>query len=71
MRAPLSRHDLAFATSAVAVLALALAGRVSSVAAFTSYPRIETRLGAGTLALCAALIAAVLLPFCDRRGIER
>jgi hypothetical protein len=23
-----------------------------------------------TLALCAALLAAVLLPFCDRRGID-
>ncbi len=27
-------------------------------------------LGAGTLVLCVALLAAVLLPFCDRRGIE-
>jgi hypothetical protein len=25
---------------------------------------------AGTLALCIALIAAILLPFCDRRGID-
>jgi hypothetical protein len=26
--------------------------------------------GAGTLLLCAALALAVLLPMCDRRGIE-
>jgi energy-coupling factor transport system permease protein len=70
-RAPFSRHDLAFAASAVATLALALAGRLSGAAEFASYPRIAMRLDAGTLALCAALVAAVLLPFCDRRGIER
>ncbi len=70
-RSPLSRHDLAFAASALATLALALAGRLSNVAAFDSYPRIEMHLDAGTIALCAALIAAVLLPFCDRRGIAR
>ena len=68
-RAP-SRHDIAFAASAVAVLALAIAGRAGGVAAFAAYPRIEMPTGAGTLVLSAALIAAVLLPFCDRRGIE-
>ncbi len=71
LRRPLSRHDLAFAVSALAALALALVGRLSGVAAFASYPRIELHLGAGTIVLCAALAAAVLLPFCDRRGIER
>lgn len=71
IRAPLSRHDLAFASSAAAVLALALVGRLGGSAAFTTYPLIHGSLGAGTLALCGALIAAVLFPFCDRRGIER
>ena len=70
-RHPLSRHDLAFACSAAAILVLALVGRLSGAASFASYPRIEMPLGAGTLALCLALLAAVLLPFCDRRGIER
>jgi energy-coupling factor transport system permease protein len=69
-RRPLSRHDIAFAASAVAVLALAIAGQVTGVAAFSSYPRIDMPTDAGTFALCAALFAAVLLPFCDRRGIE-
>jgi energy-coupling factor transport system permease protein len=66
-----SRHDLAFAASAGATLALALLGRLSSFAAFDSYPRVEMRVDGGTLVLCAALLAAVLLPFCDRRGVER
>jgi energy-coupling factor transport system permease protein len=71
LRRQLSRHDIAFAASAVAVLVLALAGRLTDVASFAAYPQLELHLDAGTLALCAALLAAVLLPFCDRRGIER
>jgi energy-coupling factor transport system permease protein len=70
VRRPLSRHDIAFAASASAILALATAGRLTGVASFASYPRIEIPSGAGTFALAAALIAATLLPFCDRRGIE-
>jgi energy-coupling factor transport system permease protein len=69
-RRPFSRHDLAFAASAVAVLALATAGRLAGVASFDAYPRIELAFDPGTLVLCAALLAAVLLPFCDRRGID-
>jgi energy-coupling factor transport system permease protein len=71
LRRPLSRHDIAFAASAFAVLALALAGRLTDVASFAAYPQLELHLDAGTLALCAALLVAVSLPFCDRRGIER
>jgi energy-coupling factor transport system permease protein len=70
LRRPFSRHDLAFAASAVAVLALATAGRLAGIASFDAYPRIEMALDPGTLVLCAALLAAVLLPFCDRRGID-
>jgi energy-coupling factor transport system permease protein len=69
-RRPLSRHDLAFAASAASVLALAGAGRLAGVASFDAYPRIAIALDPGTLALCAALLAAALLPFCDRRGID-
>ncbi len=65
-----SRHDLAFAASSLAVLALALAARLGGAASFDSYPRIQMTLDPGTLAWCAALAAALLLPFCDRRGIE-
>lgn len=69
-RVALSRHDLAFAASAIAVLALSLAGRLAGIATFVAYPQIEMSLDAATLALCGALLAAVLLPFCDRRGID-
>jgi energy-coupling factor transport system permease protein len=66
-----SRHDLAFVASAAAVLALALVGRLAGVAGFVAYPRVSMTLDAGTLVLCLALLAAVVLPFCDRRGVER
>ncbi len=69
-RRAFSRHDIAFAASAAAVLALAIVGRVAGIAVFAAYPRIEMPLDAGSFALCAALLASVLLPFCDRRGIE-
>ena len=65
-----SRHDVAFACSAVAVLVLAVLGRLAGVASFQAYPLVHAPVSAGTFALCAALLAAVLLPFCDRRGIE-
>ena len=67
---PMSRHDIAFAASAAAILTLAVVGRVAEVASFTAYPSVHMPTSAGTLALCVALIAATLLPFCDRRGIE-
>jgi energy-coupling factor transport system permease protein len=69
-RRPWSRHDLAFTASALAVLALALTARLTGIASFDAYPLLRMRLDAGTLALCIALIAAVLLPLCDRRGVE-
>jgi energy-coupling factor transport system permease protein len=65
-----SRHDLAFLASAVAVLALAILGRVTGAASFDAYPQLHAPIGADTLALCAALLAAALLPFADRRGID-
>jgi energy-coupling factor transport system permease protein len=68
---PWSRHDLAFLGSALAVLALALAGRLSDAASFEAYPLVKMQVSAGTFVLCAAIVAAVLLPFADRRGIDR
>jgi energy-coupling factor transport system permease protein len=70
LQRPWSRHDLAFAASAVASLALALLGRLTGVASFTAYPLLHLPLSAGLLVLSAALVLAVLLPFADRRGIE-
>lgn len=71
LRRPWSRHDLAFLCSAFAVIALASAGRLSGAASFAAYPLLKMQIDGGTWALCAALIAAVLLPFVDRRGIDR
>jgi energy-coupling factor transport system permease protein len=67
---PWSRHDLAFAFCAAAILALACFARLGGAASFTAYPLVHAPIGVGLLALCAALGLAVLLPFCDRRGIE-
>ncbi len=67
---PWSRHDLAFAASATAVLALALLARLGGAASFAAYPLVHAPVGVGLCALCVALVLAVLLPFCDRRGIE-
>ncbi len=69
-RRPLSRHDRAFAVSAAAVFALALLGRLAGAAPFDAYPLLSMPVSAATLLLCAALPAAVLAPFADRRGIE-
>jgi len=69
-RRPFSRHDMAFAGSTTCVLALALAGRLASLTPFAAYPLVSVSVGSATLALCVALVAVVLLPFSDRKGIE-
>ncbi len=69
-RGPWSRHDFAFALSALAILALALLGRLTNVASYTAYPLARVPVDVSLLALCAALALAVVLPFCDRRGID-
>lgn len=67
---PWSRHDLAFAASALALVALALAARASGMARFDAYPEIHAGGAVGTVSLCIALLAVVLLPFGDRKGIR-
>jgi energy-coupling factor transport system permease protein len=70
IRRPWSRHDLAFACSAGAIAALALAARVGGVGRFDAYPELHSGDAAATVALALALVIVVLLPFADRRGIE-
>jgi energy-coupling factor transport system permease protein len=70
-RRPLSRHDVAFAASAVALIALTAAARVAGVAGFASYPSLSMAAGPSELALAAAILVVALAPFADRRGIER
>jgi energy-coupling factor transport system permease protein len=65
-----SRHDLAFAASAASTAMLALATRLGGMASFDAYPQVRTGNALQTFALVVALVGVVLLPFCDRRGIE-
>ena len=68
---PWSRHDLAFAASAVAIAAVGIGAHVSGAEAFDAYPTLTVPVAAQQLALCAVLAVCVLLPFADRRGIGR
>jgi energy-coupling factor transport system permease protein len=65
---PWSRHDAAFAVSAAAVLAIALAG--PAAVSFAAYPRVRMAFGAMTGVLCLTLMVAVVAPFSDRRGVD-
>jgi len=62
-----SRHDLAFACSAAAIYALALA----VPAPFRFYPQVHGAIDASTIALAGAIVLAALAPFAQRQGIER
>jgi energy-coupling factor transport system permease protein len=68
---PWSRHDFAFATSAVALVALTVLAHVAGWQSFEAYPFFTAPVDGPVLALCAALVACALLPFADRRGIGR
>jgi energy-coupling factor transport system permease protein len=67
---PVSRHDLAFGASAVAIALIGVAAAVEGWARFEAVPRLGTATGSDAVLLAVALAACVLLPFCDRRGIE-
>jgi len=69
-RSPYSRHDLAFVAAALAVVGLALASRIA-VAPFQAYPALRSPAGPGVVAVAAAIVVCAVLPFVDRRGIER
>ncbi len=69
-RRPWSRHDLAFAASALAVLAVVIAGVGADLAPFAAYPLVRAPLGPGAWALAALVVVLALLPFADRRGID-
>lgn len=69
-RRPWSRHDLAFAASSLAIVALAVAGRVAGLAPFQAYPALHAPVDGGEAGLAVGLIACALWPFADRRGIN-
>jgi energy-coupling factor transport system permease protein len=68
---PWSRHDLAFALSAAGILALALFARYGGLAPFAAYPSLHLWSASTALAVAGAILLFALLPFADRRGIER
>jgi energy-coupling factor transport system permease protein len=70
-RTPWSRHDVAFAAAAVVLVALGAWALAAGAAGFDAYPRLRVAAGGREALLCAAILAAALLPFADRRGIER
>jgi energy-coupling factor transport system permease protein len=71
VRRPYSRHDVAFLSSAVAIVLLTIAIRVFDLAPFQAYPSLHVPIAPRELASAAALLALGLMPFVDRRGIER
>ena len=65
-----SRHDLAFAASALGFAALLAGARLAGIAGLDAYPRLHMTAGPAEALLCLALAAAALAPFADRRGID-
>jgi hypothetical protein len=55
----------------LAIVALSLGGRLGELASFHAYPLLRVPVSAATVALCLALAVVVLLPFADRRGVQR
>jgi energy-coupling factor transport system permease protein len=70
VRRPVSRHDLAFGASAVALAVLAVAAGIGGWEGFEAYPRTVAPVDAQLVLLAAALAVCALAPFLDRRGIE-
>jgi energy-coupling factor transport system permease protein len=64
-----SRHDLAFAVSAAAIVALVVLGELGGASTFAWNPRLEGPPVARTALLSLALLAVTLAPFLDRRGV--
>ncbi len=70
-RPPYSRHDYGFMAAALAVLSLAVAGRVGGLVPFAAYPALRAAVPLGEPLLAAAILVCALLPFADRRGVQR
>jgi energy-coupling factor transport system permease protein len=66
-----SRHDIAFALSALALVALALFAVARGEAGLHAYPLVWVATGPATLACAGLLPAVALAPFAQRRGIAR
>jgi energy-coupling factor transport system permease protein len=69
-RRPVSRHDIAFTASAVALTVLAVAAGIGGWEGFEAYPRTLAPVDGALLVLVVALAGGALAPFADRRGVE-
>ncbi|HWJ49679.1 MAG TPA: hypothetical protein VNR42_01585, partial [Solirubrobacteraceae bacterium] len=69
-RRALSRHDLAFAAAAAALLGLSLLARLDGTGSFQEFPLVHFTLTPWTFVLAGLVFAVALAPFLDRRGIE-
>ncbi len=67
---PLSRHDIAFAAAAAALLGLYVFVALAGSAPFQAYPLVSLPLSPGLFGIAALTIVLALAPFFDRRGIE-
>jgi energy-coupling factor transport system permease protein len=70
-RRPRSRHDIAFAAAALALLAIAVLAQLSGDAPFDAYPLVHAPFSPAAFLLAGLFILVAALPFLDRRGIER
>jgi energy-coupling factor transport system permease protein len=71
VRRPYSHHDLSFAIAALGILLLTVAMRLFDLAPFQAYPSLQVPIGFSQAVGAATLLAIALVPFADRRGIER
>jgi energy-coupling factor transport system permease protein len=65
---PWSRHDWSVAAAAFLIASVAIAGRVAGVGDSSFEPTVSLAFGPAELALCAAIVAAALLPFAAPRA---
>jgi len=66
-----SRHDVAFGLATLGLAVLGTGAALGSWDGFGAYPRLVAPVGAGVLALSAALALLTVAPLLDRRGIGR
>jgi energy-coupling factor transport system permease protein len=68
---PYSRHDVSFIAAAVAITALAITARAGGLVTFHAYPSLQASTGPATFAVAGGIVLAAVLPFADRRGVQR
>jgi energy-coupling factor transport system permease protein len=68
---PWSRHDLSFAAAAVALVAVSVGARLAGVASVATDTELHVPFGLAEAGVAVLLVAIALLPFADRRGIDR